>query len=629
MNFRSIRSRCAVALVPAAATLLLASAGITQPASAQVRYAHFPTQNTADGRFLSVTGTGINTLAQPLSIKLASPSAASTIEIGFFDGETGNRWDQGTTSLEYKLYADSAGDGSGTILITSWLGSSMTDNGWYNVTVNNNVAAKAATGDYFYVLKVESTNPASFFWSNFKIRTDGTIAVPRNNPFAYTAALNSTGDAQIIYPSWPTLTPTTYDGSWDFYFFVPNSVPFLEVADGDFDFGKYDCTDNDGDDQNTPNSGIPTWAVGTPAVAEGIAGNGIGCRDAANNPIPGTTTSNPPDDSRTPSLRREPNAQYELISPSGVHWVNSNPSGNLEWELFRIDTAPFNADSMDYHADSLPGGIYRVAITGVDMSNLNAWRFPFDATGVDTAGLAVPPILPSFVDGSVSGTIFYDADTDGTKDAGEPGIPSVSLELAADWNNDGIPDVVYYDTTDDNGEYSFAGLRGGSYKASVDMTTLTDDVAATGDADGVGTPNIASFSLTENAKTKLAPFGYRRTSPPGTRTRGYWVNHPENWPVSSLVLGNTTYTKEELIGILKRPTRGDKTYSLSAQLIATKLNLADGSEGSCITETVADADAWLIIYPIGSKVKNNAAGDEIHETLDDYNNGRMCAGHMN
>ena len=75
----------------------------------------------------------------------------------------------------------------------------------------------------------------------------------------------------------------------------------------------------------------------------------------------------------------------------------------------------------------------------------------------------------------------------------------------------------------------------------------------------------------------------------------------------------------------------DVTYSMAAQLIATKLNLAAGNNASCIQMTVIKADAWLVQYPLGSKPGNLAwiVGDPIHKTLDDYNNGRMCAQHIN
>ena len=34
-----------------------------------------------------------------------------------------------------------------------------------------------------------------------------------------------------------------------------------------------------------------------------------------------------------------------------------------------------------------------------------------------------------------------------------------------------------------------------------------------------------------------------------TYTQGYWKNHAEAWPVSTLTLGNTSYNKSQLLGI--------------------------------------------------------------------------------
>jgi hypothetical protein len=109
------------------------------------------------------------------------------------------------------------------------------------------------------------------------------------------------------------------------------------------------------------------------------------------------------------------------------------------------------------------------------------------------------------------------------------------------------------------------------------------------------------------------------------------VNHPENWPVGSLTLGGVSYTKAQALDILKRATKGDKTYSLAAQLIAAKLNIALGNVWSCIAEDVAASDEWLEDHPIGSKPNTtawNAIADE-HNMLDSYNNGHECAPHMN
>ncbi|MEP7218925.1 MAG: SdrD B-like domain-containing protein, partial [Bacteroidota bacterium] len=603
--------------------------GMTDRAMAQTQYTYFPSASTTDGRFLSMAGTGISTLGQDIVLKVACPGAANTLEIGFFDGETGGQWDQGTVPLKYTLYSDPRGDASGTQQVAEWSGASMTDNDWYNVTVANIAAAKAPNGDYFYLLRVTSTDPTAFAWSNFKVRTNGTIASMRNQSFAYVAAVNGLADARVIFPNYPTLEPTTYDGTWNFFLNVSAPQGSFEVWDGDMDHGAYDCSDNDIDDPDTPNE-IPSWATGTAAVAEGVAGGGTPCVDASGTATTGFTTSYPPDDSRIPALRRSPNVEYEVVDPNGVHYANHNPSGNLEWERFRLDTAAFNRTQMDYHAASLPAGVYAVRISGVDMSNLNAWRFPFDAVGVTANGVPVIPLESDFNDGVVDADIYYDANANSVRDAGEPGIPAVSLTLGVDYNQDGVADWTYTGTTDINGRAHFGSLKGGRYTLKTDTATLADDAVPTYDPDGIATPNVASFDLTLTHKTVAAPFGYRRTSPPGTGTRGYWVNHPENWPVSQITLGCVTYSQAEAIAILQKATKGDKTYIIASQLIATKLNLVNGNNSSCIAGTVASADDWMCSNPLGSGGKNAwTTGQVLEKALDDYNNGRSCASHMN
>jgi hypothetical protein len=112
----------------------------------------------------------------------------------------------------------------------------------------------------------------------------------------------------------------------------------------------------------------------------------------------------------------------------------------------------------------------------------------------------------------------------------------------------------------------------------------------------------------------------------GTATLGYWKNHPNAWPVNTLVLGKITYTKAQLLAILKTPVKGDKTVALAHQLIAAKLNVHPSlrNQSYCIIDDIAAADALLSISPVGSKsnVPTTLIG-----VLDDYNNGRLCAPH--
>jgi hypothetical protein len=599
---------------------------MTMTASAQQRYSYLPTASVSDGRFFSIAGAGIFTLGDnQVSFKITSPAAASSVEIGIFDGETGGYWDQGSVPLQYTLYADPTGDATGTTQVGQWSGSSMADNAWYSLTVNNAAAAKGTTGDYFYVLRVKSTDPSQFSWSSFKIRTNGTLAGLRNTAFAYTAPLGNANDASVIYPSWPDMTGARYDGNWAFFLDVRTPQTSLTLWDGDMDRGSYDCSDNDTDDPDTPNDSVPSWAVGSAAVAEGVAGSGVACTDAGGAPTTGMTTSNPPDDSRIPALRRGAGVSYEVVSPNGAHFANTNPSGNLEWEQFRIDVAPFNRNTMDYHADSLPAGVYRLQIAGVDMSNLNAWRFPFDFLGVDTNGTPIIPPDPELINGSISGTIFMDGDNNGTQSVGEPGIPNVKVKLAADYNNDGVTDNNAQMVSDNNGKYRFTGLRTGKYTVTVDTTSFSSPMAPTFDADGVATPNRATVTLTAASTTKTMDFGYIPYCAPGAATRGYWRNHPSDWPVQYLCLGGRTYTKTECLSILAHATAGDRTYSLCAQLISTKLNLLCGNRANPVGGSVAAADDWLHDNPVGQGCSTREWNSIslCHSKLDSYNSGEL------
>ena len=74
---------------------------------------------------------------------------------------------------------------------------------------------------------------------------------------------------------------------------------------------------------------------------------------------------------------------------------------------------------------------------------------------------------------------------------------------------------------------------------------------------------------------------------------GFWKNHPELWPVSSLTLGSQAYAQAELLTLLTSPVAGDASVLLARQLIAAKLNIANGSDPTPIAGTIADADGLL------------------------------------
>jgi len=111
-------------------------------------------------------------------------------------------------------------------------------------------------------------------------------------------------------------------------------------------------------------------------------------------------------------------------------------------------------------------------------------------------------------------------------------------------------------------------------------------------------------------------------------SQGYWKNHPNAWPVESLKLGNVTYTKAQLISILKTPPAGGNgLVSMSHQLIATKLNAANGAQLTPMTMvTIQGADALigdLIVPSIGKGKLASSITSPYNSVLDQYNNGQL------
>ena len=121
------------------------------------------------------------------------------------------------------------------------------------------------------------------------------------------------------------------------------------------------------------------------------------------------------------------------------------------------------------------------------------------------------------------------------------------------------------------------------------------------------------------------------TQQPGTGTPGYWKNHPEAWPVSSITVGGVTYTKAQAIAWLEKVGK-DKTTTMFSALVPAMLNVLIGNDGSCVSAAIPAGNAWMATYgPVGSNVAASSyawsIGQSTQQTLDAYNNGLLCAPH--
>ena len=98
------------------------------------------------------------------------------------------------------------------------------------------------------------------------------------------------------------------------------------------------------------------------------------------------------------------------------------------------------------------------------------------------------------------------------------------------------------------------------------------------------------------------------------------------------MLGSQTYTKMELLHILMTPARGDASLILADQLIAAKLNVANGSDPAPVSSTITHSDSLLsgFIGKLPYHVKPSSASGQAMVTdatvLNNYNNGALTPG---
>lgn len=128
-----------------------------------------------------------------------------------------------------------------------------------------------------------------------------------------------------------------------------------------------------------------------------------------------------------------------------------------------------------------------VTITTADVSGVN---FGFNAVG------------------TLGDRIWNDADGDGLQDAGETGLPGVTVELL---DRNGM--VIGTTMTDAAGNYLFEGLAPEEYSVRVDVATLPAGYTLTGDPDAVA-DSQSTVVLDFNQSDLSLDFGYQNASLP-------------------------------------------------------------------------------------------------------------------
>jgi hypothetical protein len=110
---------------------------------------------------------------------------------------------------------------------------------------------------------------------------------------------------------------------------------------------------------------------------------------------------------------------------------------------------------------------------------------------------------------SLGNRIWYDRNGNGLQDAGEPGIPGISVTLRGDFNRDGIADQRTR-KTDADGRYLFSHLPEGTFRVEVEHGGLPGGMLPTWDMDGIhDSPHtVLAVTIRENQSEEGVDFGY-------------------------------------------------------------------------------------------------------------------------
>jgi YVTN family beta-propeller protein len=153
------------------------------------------------------------------------------------------------------------------------------------------------------------------------------------------------------------------------------------------------------------------------------------------------------------------------------------------------------------------------------------------------------------------------------------------------------------------------GVRSVSVIATA-TNTVTTTVTTTDCPDGI--------AITPAAPSHPCPVG-----------QGFWKNTPGAWPVPSLILGSQSYTQAELLALFDTPPMGDASVILAHQLIAARLNLANGADPTPISATIVDTDRLFssftgkLPYHVPPSSATGQAMVNDATVLERYNNGEL------
>ncbi len=525
------KSAAALAFVALMAMLSVPGTRAQVPQVPPDSYVCFPTCATTDGRFVVLSNDPTSFVAQTLNFSVYAAPGASSFKVGVFDGDAdigiGANWDVGTAPhLTFSLFIDPDGNGDGAVLanqVGTWTTSTtaFANNGWTELDASgfstSSLALKTGCSSacpFVYLLRV-TVSDTSTGQNVFKVRTNGTLGIAGQ-------VLGFLAPQGVLWPGGASVLNANYDGSWTFGFEAPSPQTFVEIWDGDFDYGDVNCNSLDTDDPNTPNTNSPFPFASPTALPEGVAtgsGSILGSCPSIPDANTGLGLGNPNDDGSGNNFKRSPsygaNVVYKLVTPTGVEFQNLNASGNREWERFKVGTS---GTDLDHPAvASLPSGLYTVRLEGMDAANQNFWYFN---QLVGTSDCCLTPIEAFY---TIDRFVFFDTDGDGVKQSEEFGIEGAVVSLVKEAAVSLIARSGTVATVTTGGAHGYlpgatvkiSGAEESDYNGTFtivavpDTTTFTYTVSGSAPASASGTALLAAGDFARQATNAAGEFRFR------------------------------------------------------------------------------------------------------------------------
>ncbi|NLH74729.1 MAG: DUF11 domain-containing protein [Verrucomicrobia bacterium] len=224
----------------------------------------------------------------------------------------------------------------------------------------------------------------------------------------------------------------------------------------------------DGDADGVQDSGEYGIAGVTVALIADVNGNGVW---DGGEPVIGSTMT-------------DANGAYLFSGlPDGMYLVWVNDTDNV-----------LAGKSQTYDSD----GVGTPNISAVDLDSAGNSAVPVNDADQD---FGYTPVGQTSTGALVGDRVWLDIDGDGVQDAGEPGIEGVRVELYGPGNV--LISVTY---TDENGYYYFGGLPAGT---GTIVVVPPSGMTQTYDADGLGTANQSTVTISAGEINLLQDFGYR------------------------------------------------------------------------------------------------------------------------